>query len=277
MRADAPRGDALVPVAGHLAAALPDAPRWVAVRAMLRSGHAEVTGGTSVEAGFVVRLVHGAMSAVAVVGRPPSEAIRCASEGTTAMTPILAQTDNAPHVAASLSDRHESNGARSTSNGERRTPWTSEAMIVHELSSTPPAVDRSVAALVRLLEPADPLDHLPPGLRHEMKHARELAPVGSVVIDSRPVSFCYPCWTTERFREVSIDTLDAYRGRGLGAAAVVFMIEHLRHDGLVPVWSALDSNTSSRRLAARLGFEPVDRIVAFSRGPWAFLTAGFTG
>lgn len=53
------------------------------------------------------------------------------------------------------------------------------------------------------------------------------------------------------------------------------MIAEMRHAGSEPVWSALASNTASLALAKRLGFMPVDETVVFSRGPWAYLTAGF--
>jgi RimJ/RimL family protein N-acetyltransferase len=72
--------------------------------------------------------------------------------------------------------------------------------------------------------------------------------------------------------DVSIDTLEEHRGRSLGAAAVRFMIEYMRGEGRDPVWGALESNRASLRLAAKLGFVPVDRIVVFSRGRWALLT-----
>jgi RimJ/RimL family protein N-acetyltransferase len=92
------------------------------------------------------------------------------------------------------------------------------------------------------------------------------------MIDARAVSFCYPCWQTEGLWDVSVDTLEQHRGRSLGMAAVRFMIDHMRREGRAPVWGALASNRASLRLAAKLGFVPVDRIVVFSRGHWALLT-----
>lgn len=74
----------------------------------------------------------------------------------------------------------------------------------------------------------------------------------------------------------SLLTQEGFRGRALAAPAVTFMIEHMRRTGREPVWSALESNGPSLKLAAKLGFEPSERIVAFSRGPWALLTGGFT-
>jgi GNAT superfamily N-acetyltransferase len=238
---------------------------------MLRSPHVVVTGSGTVIGGSVVRLVHGAISAVAVIGCPPAAAIVSALEGVTEMTPVMAQSDNADHVERSLHDAAWPGGAT----------WQRERAILHRLTSFPalPAMDASCS--VRLLDDAagdDRLDHLPPGLRHEITHARELAPVASAFHDGVPVSFCYPVWTTESMWDVSIDTLDSHRGRGLAAHVVRFMIEHMRRERREPLWAALESNVASLRLAARLGFTPLGEIVMFSRGGvWVFFSGGFTG
>jgi GNAT superfamily N-acetyltransferase len=252
-----------VSLASALAAALPDEPRWLETRAMLSSGHAEVTGGETLEAGFVVRVVHGAVSAVAVVGHPPATAIAGAVAGTTELTPVIAQASSATHVAEAL---------RSSPNGS----WTRERAILHlRAAAAFPALPDPAG--VKLLTRTESLDHLPAGLRHEMNHAREFAPIAAVFVGGRPVSFCYPVWTTERFWDVSIDTLEAHRGRALGARAVSFMIDRMRQQGREPVWGALESNGASLRLGAKLGFRPMDEIVVFSRGGWVFLSAGFDG
>jgi hypothetical protein len=245
----------------RLAAQLPDQPRWLETRGMLLGGRAQITGGTSVETGFVARLVDGAVSVVAVVGRASPAAIARASDNLTAMTPILVQTDNAEHVASALA----------AAPGD---PWQPERAILHRLSvqpSPPPFSDSDV----RLLSAGDVLDHLPPGLRYEITHASRLVPIAVVVQDGRPVSFCYACWMTETLWDVSIDTLESGRSRGLGATAVTFMIDVMRQGGREPVWGALESNASSLRLASKLGFRPVDEVVCFSRGSWAFFTAGY--
>jgi GNAT superfamily N-acetyltransferase len=248
-------------LARALAAALPDEPRWLETRAMLSSGHAVVTGGESIESGFVVRVAHGAVSAVAVVGRPPAEAIAEAVAGGTELTPVIAQSADARHVAAALQPARR---------------WASERAVLHlRDEALPLPLQRSTD--IRLLTRADALAHLPEGLRHEITHAQDFAPVAAVFVDARPVSFCYPVWTSERFWDVSIDTLDEHRGRSLGASAVSFMIDRMRRQGREPVWGALESNQPSLRLGAKLGFKPVGEIVVFSRGGWVFLSGGFTG
>jgi hypothetical protein len=249
------------PLALRLAATLSDIPRWIETRAMLLSGHAQVTGGVTVEQGFVVKQRHGAVSAIAVVGRPPCEAIVAALEDITPLTPVLAQMEDAAWVESALAT--VSSGA---------TPWRGEAIVVHSLDDPGRAVNVTGAPLVRMLRMDDALDHLPPGLRHEMTHARMMGPVAAVFVAGQAVSLCYPCWQTERLWDVSVDTLAEHRGRSLAGAAVQLMIEHMLRTGRDPVWGALESNDPSLRLAAKLGFVPVDRIVVFSLGHWALLT-----
>jgi hypothetical protein len=247
-----------------LISSLPDSPGWVDVRGMLRSGHAEVSGGDSVASGFVVRVRHGALSAVGVVGRPAAEAIGRAVDGVTDTTPLVAQTGNAEYVQRSL-------------DLWRPGQWSAERAIMHEL----PAPGRQLRAtlpppgvLVRLLSLDDPLDHLPPGLHHEMTQARLLGPVGAAFVDRAPVSFCYPVWTTESLWDLSIDTLEGHRRHSLAACTVGFMVDRMRTTRHEPVWGALASNGPSLRLAAKLGFVPIDEVVVFSRGRWGYLTGG---
>ena len=82
--------------------------------------------------------------------------------------------------------------------------------------------------------------------------------------DGLPVAFCYPVVQTETLWDVSIDTLEGYRHRGLGTRAARRMITRLLEFGKWPVWGALESNQASRALAARLGFIEADRLTVFS-------------
>lgn len=252
-------------LARTLAAAIPDEPRWIDIRGMLLSPHARVTGGTAIESGFVVRVVHGAVSSVGVVGQPPPAAIREAVSDVTAMTPVVCQTDDAAHVRAALAE------------------WSEERAIVHTLpkgAELKPRAPRPPSDAVRLLASEEPslFTHLPPPLRHEMTGALALGPVAAAFVDDRPVSFCYPVWRTEKWWDVSIDTLEPYRRRGLAIAAMRLMTREMRATGREPIWSALASNIASLRLAAKIGFTPVVGITVFSRhGGWTLLSGGFTG
>ena len=255
-------------VAARLLADLPDVPRWIETRAMLRSPHVQVVGGPTVADGVVVRLFHGAMSVVSAIGRPPADAIAAALDGTTTMTPLIAQDDDAAGVERSLGEIGPAPDGRE---------WRRERVSFHSLGTFPelPPLDDDVS--IRLLASGDALDHVPPGLRHELTHARAMTATAAAFVGGVPASFCYPCFTTESLWDVSIDTLEPYRRRGLAAHVVLFMIEHMRRRQLEPIWGALESNGPSLRLAARLGFTPVDVNIVFSRGPWAYLTGGYDG
>ena len=254
-------------LAARLLAQLPDEPRWIETRAILRSPHAQLFAGPVIADGVAARLLHGAMSVVAVVGRPPASALAAALDGTTPMTPVVAQPENASDVAARLAESGSPDG------GE----WRRERMLFHTLTAVPALPPLAGGVTIRLLTGGDALEHLPPGLRHEMTHARAMTATAAAFVDGVAASFCYACFTSESLWDVSIDTLEEYRGRGVAAHVVRFMIDHLRRDRLEPTWAALESNTASLRLAARLGFTPVDGNVVFSRGPWAYLTRGYAG
>lgn len=75
-----------------------------------------------------------------------------------------------------------------------------------------------------------------------MTHAREIAPVAAAVVSGVPVSFCYPVWTTESLWDVSIDTVEEHRRRGLAPHVVRAMVAHLGQQGLEPMWGGLESN-----------------------------------
>jgi len=68
---------------------------------------------------------------------------------------------------------------------------------------------------------------------------------------------------TETLCDISIDTLEAYRGRGFAAPCIAYMVALMRERKKEPMWSALESNRASRRLAAKLGFVEVDRMSVF--------------
>jgi len=250
------------PIARRLAADLPDIARFVETRAMLLLG-ADVFGGSSAAQGLALRLLDGARSIVAVVGRPAPEALAAALDGATAMTPIVGQTADAAHIETALKVARP---------GEA---WRLERMVWHTLAGPlTPAPPQQPGIVVRLLGGGDSLAHVPPGLQYEMMHARAVAPVTAAFVDGAARAFCYSCWTTESLWDVSVDTLEPYRGRGLAEAVARAAIARRRGEGLQPVWGAVDTNGTSRRLAARLGFVETDEAVVFSRGPWAYFTRG---
>jgi hypothetical protein len=231
---------------------------------MLLDPDVVVTGGDSVESGFVAQLYSGALAVVSVVGRPPGAAIAEAVAQATDLTPVFAHPENARHVAEALASCAPSEGGR---------PWAPERVLFHRLPGlAAPHVDDG---RVRLLRADDPLDHLPSGLRYEIAHARERSPIAVAMDGATAVSFCYACWITDLLWDLSIDTLEAFRRRGLAGRAARFLIAQMSDTGRNPVWAALESNAASLALGRKLGFVPAGENVVFSRGAWAYYTRGY--
>ena len=63
--------------------------------------------------------------------------------------------------------------------------------------------------------------------------------------------------------DISIDTLEGYRRQGHAARCVSYLVAEMRRRGKEPVWAAEETNPPSLRLAAKLGFVPVDELVLF--------------
>ncbi len=229
---------------GSLAARLPDIPRWVELRADLLSGRAQAYGAD--EDGFValdpvVRFGY-------VVGRPSPSLIQSLGA---ACDEVLAPPETAHWASAALPD------------------WRAELATVHVLSDpgTLPAVPSDRVRLVGR-EDVERMAHLPADLREEMRtELRRGGEICAAFAGDRAVSFCYAGPVTERWWDISIDTLDSHRRQGFATACVVAEIVRRRAMGLDPVWGALAGNLASFRLAARLGFVPHDAVVVLEPDP----------
>ena len=104
------------------------------------------------------------------------------------------------------------------------------------------------------------LAHLPPPLADELGGWRADRTIWSAWVDGEPVAFAYAPWRSPGWFDVSVDTLAGARQLGLGTLVAAAMIRDERARGREPVWGADLENVASRRLAARLGFAPVDEI-----------------
>jgi GNAT superfamily N-acetyltransferase len=249
---------------------VPDLPRWIDTRGMLLSGRAAVyapsaSGGPI--PGLIVVVPDSALAAV--VGRPSEETIGEVIATLSGDVNVLAQMEDADHVGRAL------------------TGWRRQRAIVHILPEPLPwEAHADPNARVFTLASAPRFDHLPEPLRRELLDAlrgrtvsrfvpgalppsgqlvsRITVPMAAVWADGRPVSFCYPVWQTETLWDVSIETLEPYRRLGLGAQAARTLIRHMRGTGRAPVWGALETNTGSRTLAARLGFLETGGVAVFT-------------
>ncbi|MGH9367968.1 MAG: GNAT family N-acetyltransferase [Thermoanaerobaculia bacterium] len=234
----------------ELAGRLPDLPRWVETRAMLLSGRSELVGTPGPgPADFLVRGTDFGLFCVAgspdLSPLPPAVAHHGGRE-------VLCLPASAEAVAAQLRE------------------WTGSRAVIHS-HPAPEAVtggEDSPAGGVSMLSPRDAgsLAHLPQALREELVTALGFTHVAAAFAEGLSVSFCYTASETETLWDISIDTLEPWRGRGLARACCEFLIAHMSRHGKAPVWGALEQNAASMKMAERLGFVPVDELVVFERG-----------
>ena len=228
-----------------LAQRLPDLPRWIETRGMLLSGRCTVLGAEHAERGFVV--CGNDAPLVCVVGQPAPELLRQAVERADPGVELVAQVESLALVRRALPD------------------WKAEGATIHTLPET---TSRAAPAGedIRPITAIDPaqLAALPADLAAEVGRALRHGAVVAAYVDDRPVSFCCVGWETESLWDVSIDTIEPYRRRSLARRCALRLIELMRARGKRPVWGSLDSNPASFELAARLGFEPADRLYVFT-------------
>jgi RimJ/RimL family protein N-acetyltransferase len=231
----------------ELAKRLPDIPRFVETRAMLLGNHCEVFGlEESDDQSFVV--CHREIGTISIIGKPSSKAILQAVESGDQQGDVLAFEDNFSFVETVL------------------PAWNSEKAILHLLGDWPslPVVPDGLVRFLREGE-VTALTGLSDELAEELMAAAKLTQIAATIVDKQPVSFCYAGAITETLWDISIDTVEGYRNRGLAALCVAFMIDEFNKQGKRPVWGAFASNTASMKLAAKLGFVPVDDLFVFER------------
>ncbi|MGE5275817.1 MAG: GNAT family N-acetyltransferase [Acidobacteriota bacterium] len=232
-----------------LAALLPDLPRLVETRGMLLSGRSELLeapGPGPVD--FIARGTD--FGLICVSGNPALPGLEAAARRFGA-TAVLCAADASESLAAALPG------------------WTRARAVIHSrrgggVSAGP---SDSSTARVEMLSGRDAasLSHVPEPLREEISTALGFSHVAAAFVEQRPVSFCYAVYETEGLWDISIDTLEAHRGKGLARACCEFLIEHMSRHGKEPVWGALEENVASRTMAKSLGFAPVDELAVFRR------------
>ncbi len=229
----------------RLAALLPDVPRFVETRWMLLGGYCEVLG-LEEEAGAVSFVARDwEEKDVSVVGCPAPATILDAVARNGNTGEVWATPENVSRVAGALSG------------------WEASPATLHLLGEGARLLEVPEGR-VRLMDPSEArlLEHAPPDLRSWLARALRRSPLAAAFVDGVPVSFCVAV-ETEGLWDVSIDTLAGYRRRGYAAWCAAYMIRYQRQRGREPVWGALESNVPSMKLAAKLGFVPVDRIFVF--------------
>lgn len=242
-----------MPTAADCLARVPDDEASIDLRAMLLSGRCRVLGDP--EAGFVACseaypfAVAWGRPAGAVVGQAVDGARRAGGEE----WHLMAGGEAVEIVAAALPG------------------WRRREVVLHRWPEGRPWPSAAAGSDLRLA--ADgwraagfPIDHLPAPLRRELSDDFVAArPLAAVFADGRMVSWCYAPHETETRWDVSVDTLEGHRRRGLAGACFAVLAREMERRGKRPVWGAVDENVASLALAARLGFEPAARLTSFVR------------
>jgi hypothetical protein len=78
--------------------------------------------------------------------------------------------------------------------------------------------------------------------------------VAGAIVDGRLVSRAFACSEIGRYAELSVHTLEGWRGRGLATAAASVVAHRVQNQGRIPVWSTGEDNWASLRIAQKLGF-----------------------
>ncbi len=227
-----------------LARHVPDVPRWVEARGLLLNADARDLFGVSTEPEFSA-IVRDGERAAFVIGAPRVSAIEEALKEKR----IVEVIGGAEHAA--LLD----NALRG---------WVRSRIIVHRLERPEllPVIPRGA---VRLLDVAALRGYsFDAELAHEIADNTE-SPVATTFVGDEPVSFCYAGVIGETYWDIGIDTLEAHRGMGYAGLCAAHLIHHMYALGKAPVWQAVEGNPASLRVAAKLGFEPIDELVLFER------------
>jgi hypothetical protein len=225
---------------------VPDIPRHIEARSMLLNGRGQIAWSNGRD-----MLTYSDRDRLAcIVGSAPMREI----------APVLERLPADVEVVVGEADAR--------AQGRWPQPWRGEPATVF-LAPQEAVATRVIRCGIRILTRDDGphFHHVPADLREELDEALTFSSIATAFDGHIAVSFCYAGSETETLWDVSIDTLAPWRGRGYAGAAAAAMIDAMRARGKRAVWAALDSNTPSLRLAARLGFTPVDRVIVFTKAP----------
>jgi hypothetical protein len=87
------------------------------------------------------------------------------------------------------------------------------------------------------------------------------------IVDGDVVTIAYTAAITERHAEISVMTLEPWRGRAFATSAASLVAEEVQRVGLVPVWTTTDDDFASIRIAEKLGFAETSRRAVMSVAP----------
>lgn len=75
-----------------------------------------------------------------------------------------------------------------------------------------------------------------------------------ILIDDTVVSLAYTGWIADNTHEISIETSESHRRKGLARVCAAALINHYLKEGHLPYWECETTNVASANLAESLGF-----------------------
>lgn len=238
---------------------VPDLPAWVDVRGALLCGRSTVFADGAPGA-FAVATPD--VPLVSIVGRPGTQIVAGAiafTERLAGETPVLiVDLSAATDLQSTLVGWGRHTAILHARGTAARAPGAAAARVEHA------AVD------VRWIEPGTTdvealLAGVPDDLGDEIVGAAQHTAVACAWVDGRAAAFAYAPWCTEQWFDISIDTIEEFRRRGLARACADALIARHAAGGRQPVWGALADNEPSLALARALGFEAVAEVAIFER------------
>lgn len=226
---------------------LPDTPRWVEARSMLLNGRGLVLD-FHAKPEAKGALFQEDIGLGVLIGLPDTDLLFQMSE---LADEIICPIENAAHCARAFEG------------------WSKEGAAIYlRNKDTPiPELETSCQRTIKAGELAE-IGDLPQLLFEELEEEQNSGTeIYCATAENKPIAFCYAGSISEKYWNVSIDTLPAYRRQGHATRSVVYAINQMEKQNREPIWVAFDSNTASLAMANKLDFIPVDRLMVFTRIP----------
>jgi len=101
--------------------------------------------------------------------------------------------------------------------------------------------------------------------REELIDALEHSPISAPFSESGPVAFCYAASQSQRFWDVSVDTLGEHRRKGFAKQCALHMMSLMESQGKQVVWQSFEDNPPSWKLARSLGLVETSQLWFWER------------
>jgi len=231
---------------------LPDTPRWIEARSMLLNGRGLVldfqADPEASGAPYKGVLFQEDIGLGVLIGKPDADLLFQISE---LADEIICPIENAEHCTSAFEG------------------WSKEGATIYLRNKDipMPELETSYQRTIKVGELAE-ISDLPQLLFEELEEEQNSGTeIYCATTENKPIAFCYAGSISEKYWDISIDTLPAYRRQGHATRSVVYAINQMEKQNREPVWAAVDSNRASLAMADKLGFMPVDRLMVFTRIP----------